>query len=101
MIRELLNRKNTPAVTSDHWHVVVARLSGEPSGKPSKSPRFERSIVSEHDDRASAVTAAREIVSTFVVEMAGRERSARDQVFVRKPKFKSLKTARRVSKRRK
>ena len=104
MIRELLNTKNAPALTSDHWHVVYARLSGEESGKsskPAKSPRFVRSIVSEHDDRASAVNAAREIVSTFVVEMAGRERSTRDQVFVRKPKFKSLKLARRVTKRRK
>jgi hypothetical protein len=93
----MLNRKNLSAVTSDQWHVVRARLSEEPSAKP----RFVRSVVSEHIDRVSAVTAAKQIVLTFKVEMAGRPAAACDQVFVRRPEFKSLKLAKRVLKHRK
>jgi len=97
MIRETISRKNHPALTSDHWHVVRARLAGDPDG----APRFVRSIVSEHDDRVAAVTAARRIVRSVATEMAELPRAARDQVFVRKPDFKSLKVAKRVKKRRK
>ena len=96
MIREMLTRKNLSALTSDQWHVVRARLADESSGKP----RFERSIVSEHADRTAAVTAAKEIVSTIAVEMAGRPAATCDQVFVRRPEFKSLKLAKRVQKHR-
>jgi len=101
MIRETLNKKNTPALTSDQWHVVIARLSEAGVEQEKGAPRFVRSIVSEHEDRASAVTAARAMISALDAEMAGRTRSARDQVFVRRPRFKSLKSARRVTKRRK
>jgi hypothetical protein len=97
MIRETSNSKNTPAVTSDHWHVVRAALSGETSG----APRFARSIVSEHEDRAAAVVAARQIVSSIAPQMAARDPNERDQIFVRKPQFKSLKLAKYVQKRRK
>lgn len=97
MIRETNSSKNSPALTSDRWHVVRAAFSGETSGKP----RFARSIVSEHEDRAAAVTAAREIFSSISPEMKTREPGERDQIFVRKPEFKTLKLAKRVQKHRK
>ncbi len=97
MIRETISRKNSPSITSDHWHVVHARLSVEPSTEP----RFVRSIVSEHADRVGAVAAARKIVSSLAPEMASLPRDARDQIFVRRPRFNSLKLASRVTKRRK
>jgi hypothetical protein len=97
MIRETNSSKNSPAVTSDHWHVVRAAFSGETSG----APRFARSVVSEHEDRAAAVIAARQMVSSIAPEMAAREPDERDQIFVRKPEFKTLKLAKRVQKRRK
>lgn len=97
MIHELINRKNLPALTSDQWHVVHARLAGESKGKPS----FERSIVSEHEDRAAAAIAAKRVLVSLAPMMDGRSPEGRDQVFVRKPDFKSLKTAKHVAKRRK
>lgn len=96
MIRETTSRRNHAALTSDHWHVVRACLSGEPS----EQPRYLRSIVSEHDDRVAAVTAARQIFRSLAPEMADRPRGVRDQIFVRKPDFKSLKLAKRVTRRR-
>lgn len=97
MIQEILNKKNLPAITSDHWHVVRARWSGDASGRPS----FVRSIVSEHEDCGAATAAAEQILTSLGETMNEREPDARDQVFVRRPDFKSLKTAKRVSKRRK
>jgi hypothetical protein len=96
MIREIVDEKNNPAVTSDHWHVIHARWSGDPSGEP----RFVRSIVSEHEDSAAALSAARAIKSSMAPSMRDRSRETRDQVFVRRPSSKSLKTARRVKRRR-
>ena len=102
MIEEILNRKNLPALTSDNWHVVHARRTSSPAwrngtGKPS----FERTIVSEHADRATAAAAAREISLSLAPSMAGVPREGQDQVFVRHPNYKSLKVAKRVAKRRK
>lgn len=95
MILEAVTRKNRPAITSDRWHVLIARRSAS-----IESPRrFERAIVSEHDDHASALAAARELVARFAPEMAGRPRNERDQVLVRRPMRKSLKIARRVVRR--
>ncbi len=97
MIRDTLSRHKNPAITSDRWHVVHARWSGNASSEP----LFQRSIVSEHDDRSSAVSAARQIRSSLTSEMASRTASTRDQVFVRPPSFKSLKIANRQERRRK
>jgi hypothetical protein len=97
MIRETINRKSSPAVTSDQWHVLHARWSGDLEGEP----RFLRSIVSEHADSAAAANAARKIVSLFTKEMVARPRETRDQILVRRPGYKSLKTAKRVEKRHK
>jgi hypothetical protein len=97
MIRETKNRKNAPVLTSDRWHVLRARWNGDTAGEP----LYQRTIVSEHEDSAAAATAAREIVATFVSEMAGRTRETRDQVLVRRPGYKSLKIAKRAVTRRK
>jgi len=97
MIHEVLSPKNHhPAITSDQWHVAHARWTGQHG-----EPRFERTIVGEHVDRRSAAAAARTIVSDMAEEMTTRTRETRDQVFVRRPNFKSLKAARRMKKRRK
>lgn len=92
MIRETITPNNRVQVTSDHWHVLRARWTGNRSG----SPLYERTIVSEHDDRSSAATAAREVVVAFQAEMSGRTRETRDQVLVRRPGRKSLKIGRRA-----
>ncbi len=98
MIQEVVNQKNSPAVTSDHWHVVHAKWAGT---TPEDS-RFVRSIVSEHENRDSAARAARGFVASLKPTIADRPASGRDQVFVRRPDFKSLKsTSKRVPKRKK
>ncbi len=91
MIRETLNRKNRVAITSDRWHVVRAHWSGD-----AVKPRFVRSVVSEHEDRAAAVKVARQLMVALVEETADNPPETRDQVFVRRPDYKSLKTAKRV-----
>lgn len=97
MIRETHTRKRRPALTSDRWHVVHARWTGEREGAPS----FVRTIVGEHDDRASAAQDAREMVSRLAPEMLTRPPAQRDQLFVRKPGFRSLKVSGRFERRRK
>ena len=97
MIKETLSNKRRPALTSNRWHVVHARWSGERG----EGPSFVRTIVSEHDERGAAAHAAREIVSRLSAEMSTRPLSERDQLFIRKPGFRSLKVANRVKRRRK
>ncbi len=97
MIQETLTRKQNPAVTSDHWHVVHARWSGEVWGEP----RFEREIVSEHQDRDTATSAARSFLASIAAEMVKRPPQRRDQILVRRPAHKTLKTAGRLKERRK
>jgi hypothetical protein len=96
LIRETFNADKKLAVTSDHWHVIHARWSGIPG-----TPRFERSIVSEHADSASALLAGRLLKSSLVPGMAARRVEARDQVMVRRPAAESLKNAGRLARRRK
>lgn len=93
MIKSTLSRKKNPALTSDRWHVLHARWTGETAGKP----RFDREIVSEHGDRESAATAARKMVSSMASEMTGRANDRRDQILVRRPEYKSLKNSPRVT----
>lgn len=93
MIQEVTNKKNSLAITSDRWHVVHAAWSGGSAA----DPRFVRSIVSEHENRETATGAARALVATLQPKMKDRPAEGRDQVFVRRPDFKSLKsTAKRV-----
>ena len=92
MIRETKNHRNSPVLTSDQWHVLRARWNGDSSGEPV----YDRTIESEHEDSASAAKAGRKIAETFGNEMAGRTRETRDQVLVRRPGYRSLKTAKRT-----
>ena len=88
MITEVQTAKGTAAITSDHWHVVHARwVAGE-----SKRP-FMRSIYSEHDDRAACRGAAKALRQKLMSEATRVPADERDEVFVRKPNFKSLKRA--------
>ena len=96
MIKETLNTDKELAVTSDRWHVIHAQWSGAPG-----TPRFVRTIVSEHNDSESAVLAGRELKSSLADGMASRSREARDQVIVRRPSSESLKNAGRLVRRRK
>jgi hypothetical protein len=89
LILDVLNKKGRPSVTSDRWHVVHARCTGEPVDHP----RFERTILSEHEDRTEAADAARIATLASAKEMAGLEPERRDQIFVRQPNYKSLKLA--------
>lgn len=96
LIREIVNEDNELAVTSDRWHVIHARWSEAPG-----TPRFVRSIVSEHEDGASALRAAQDLKSSLVPGMSSRPKEARDQVMVRRPSAASLKNAGRLVQQRK
>lgn len=91
MIQEKLNKAKQAVVTSDHWHVIHARWSGA-AGVPS----FVLSIVSEHEDSASAVRAGRALKSSLAPTMTSRPREARDQVIIRRPSTESVKNAGRL-----
>jgi hypothetical protein len=96
LIKEILNTDKELAVTSDRWHVIHAQWSGDPG-----TPRFVRTIVSEHNDSESAVQAARELKSSLAAGMDSRSPEARDQVIVRRPSSESLKNDGRLVRRRK
>lgn len=94
MIRETTLDSRAPGITSDAWHVVHARWNGVAKGVP----LFDRAIVSEHADLATAREAARALWRTLEDSMARRPAARRDQLFVRKPEFKTRKQAGRVEK---
>jgi hypothetical protein len=95
MIQDTVTSRKVPAITSDQWHVVHARWTCNSRDEP----RFERIIVSEHRDSKEAVESARSLLSSLQDQVT-RPRGERDQVFVRKPGYRSLKDARRVVRRR-
>jgi hypothetical protein len=90
MISTVETRKGTEAITSDRWHVVHARYMSGRASLP-----FLRSISSEHDDRAACVRAARVLIARVHSDAPAVPLAERDQVFVRRPGFKSLKSAAR------
>jgi hypothetical protein len=90
MITTVDTRKGAEAITSDHWHVVHARFVGAAADLP-----FARSVTSEHDDRPSCIRAARTLVAQIRRDAGVVPEAERDQVFVRRPGFKSLKSASR------
>jgi hypothetical protein len=92
MIRETTSHNDAPMLTTDQWHVLRARWTGESTTEP----LYRRTIESEHEDNDAAANAARQIASGFGTEMEGRERLTRDQVLVRRPGYKSLRVARRA-----
>lgn len=85
MISQTRTRAQVPAITSDRWHVVHAHWSEVSGRKP-----YERSIVSEHDDRVAAVKAARVLILSLNKKAGSVSPDHQDQVFVRQPNFKSL-----------
>ncbi len=89
MITEVKNSKGSEAITSDHWHVVHSRFTEAESKRP-----FSRLISSEHDDRADCVKAAQALRVKLRAGARGVPLDERDQVFVCRPGFKSLKLAR-------
>ena len=93
MIKETLTRKNRPAITSDRWHVIHCRWTGDPSGQPV----FDRLIVSEHEDRAAAITAGSGLARSLAVELAEVPLARRDQVLVRRPAYKSFRSGPRLA----
>jgi hypothetical protein len=90
VIREVLTKKGAPAITSDQWHVVHAHFTAGLRGAP-----FVRGISSEHAERSECVAAARQLRGSLHEQNAAVAAAERDQVFVRRPHFKSLKRARR------
>ena len=92
MIERTTNPRGQPAMTSNHWHVVHARWERNLT----EAARFERKIVSEHEDRATAVVAARGLMHEIVGDLAERPLELRDQLFVRKPGQLSLERAHRL-----
>ena len=89
MIQEVVTSKGAAAITSDQWHVVHSRLVD------SKDPRpYLRGIHSEHADRVSCRKAALALRAKLLADNASLPEAERDEVFVRKPAFKTLKLAR-------
>jgi hypothetical protein len=93
MITSVKTSTGAEAITSDHWHVVHARFLGA-----GKRP-FSRSVSSEHEDRASCAKAATALMAKLRVDSKAVPVDERDQVFVRRPGFKSLKLSKRREKR--
>lgn len=92
MILKTFTSKHVPALTSDRWHVIHSKYTKK---KTKNSLPYTRSIVSEHDDREKAVHAARILLFSLRRKAAARPRQEKDQVFVRPPKFRSLRSAHR------
>jgi hypothetical protein len=89
MIKDTVTKKGRPAITSDRWHVVHSQFRRK--GKSAKP--FERSIISEHDDQSTCRKAARALRARLDQDQA-TPLAQRDEVFVRRPNYKSLKTTR-------
>jgi hypothetical protein len=91
MIKDTVTRRQQQAITSDRWHVIHAEWCGKDAGHPP----FSRSIVSEHEDRAHARAAAKELSAALTANVLDRPSDQRDQFIVRKPHYKSLRFATR------
>jgi hypothetical protein len=91
LIRELLNSERQLAITSDQWHVVHAEWSAGDG-----TPSFTRTIVSEHDDRDTALASARALKLQLVGKMKKRAPESRDQILVKRPSAQTLKSAGRL-----
>jgi hypothetical protein len=92
MISEVKTKKGAKAITSDRWHLVHSRFTGVQQGPP-----FSRDVLSEHEDRAACVKAAKKLRAKLALENAEAPAAEQDEVFVRKPNFRSLKRAQRRS----
>ncbi len=92
MIRESRNESNRVVLSSDRWHVVHARWERNLT----ETARFARTIVSEHDDRDTARLSARSLMNQLVAGLAELPLPLRDQIFLRRPGYLSLKRAHRL-----
>ena len=88
MIAEVLNSKGSAALTSDQWHVVHSRFMFPGARRP-----FLRCVHSEWGDRASCSSAAKALRVHLNEGSQDVPESERDEVFVRRPNFKTLKLA--------
>lgn len=86
MIEEVVTKKGAAAITSDQWYVVHSRRV-ERSG----DSVFVRGIYSEHADRASCRKAAATLRAKLQSASASVPVAERDEVFSRRPRFKTLK----------
>jgi hypothetical protein len=89
MIQEVVTKKGAAAITSDQWYVVHSRLVDRLGDLP-----YVRGIHSEHADKVSCRKAAAALRARLQAENASVPVDERDEVFVRKPRFKTLKAAR-------
>jgi hypothetical protein len=80
--------KGAEAITSDQWHVVQSRLLHPGERRP-----YVRSIHSEHGDRLACRKAARALRVQLAKEWGKVPEDERDEIFVRRPGYKSLKAA--------
>lgn len=90
MIKQVVTRQGAAALTSDHWHVVHAHFVGGRRRRP-----FLRKVVSEHSDRTECRAAAKVLRASLRRADQTVSPDDRDEVFVCRPNFKSLKTARK------
>ncbi len=88
MIQEVVTKKGAAAITSDQWYVVHSRLVDRLGDLP-----YVRGIHSEHADRISCRKAAAALRTRLLAESASVPADERDEVFARKPRFKTLKAA--------
>ncbi len=88
MISEVKTSKGIPAITSDQWHVVRSQLLYAGTKRP-----YARAIHSEHADRKSCGQAAKTLRHHLLTESTGKPNNERDEVFICRPNFKSLKLA--------
>lgn len=88
MIREVETSKGKPAITSDQWHVVHSRLVAVGAKRP-----YARVIHSEHGERTACQKAAKALRVKIAEAESAVPAGERDEVFVRRPNFKTLKAA--------
>jgi hypothetical protein len=80
--------KGTEAITSDRWHVVHSQYTSS-KGKSF----FTRVVHSEHLDRAECLAEAKQLLVSLVDKNSAVPTAERDEVFIRRPNFKTLKRA--------
>lgn len=89
MIREVETDSGAAAITSDQWHIVHARYVFDGAKRP-----FLRSVHGEYADRTACRLAARALRAQLAAQETGVAIEHRDEVFVRKPDYKTLRVAR-------
>ncbi len=88
MITEVQTSKGKAAITSDQWHVVHSRRIDGGGKRP-----YSRIVHSEHADAPACRKAAKELRIKLTRDGVGVPEAERDEVFVCRPNFKSLKLA--------